>query len=264
MRGALSGCHAAFYLVHDMAGRSHDFRSHEVAAAKHFVAAAHAAGVGRIVYLGGVAPKGRPSKHLGSRLEVGRIFRTSAVPTIELRASMIIGYGSLSWLIVRDLAARLPFMILPRWLESRTEPVAIDDVLLALVRALTLPLSHSASFDLPGPNVLSGRAILEQAALALHDRAPIILKVPFLSPRLSSFWIRFVTRADWSVAKELVGGLAHDLIARDARYWQLIGHAQLIDFARAAALAIADEARAGGVHGRWQKVEHLRRLRHGA
>ena len=109
-------------------------------AASTFSQAAAAAGVERIVYLGGVAPAGAGSEHLRSRLDVGEALRAGPVKTIELRASMIVGHGSLSWLIVRDLAARLPVMVLPRWLKSRTQPVAIDDVVIALVRALDLPL----------------------------------------------------------------------------------------------------------------------------
>src|SRR5690606_32619585 len=117
-----------------------------------------------ILYLVGIAPQGRASEHLRSRLEVGEALRAGKVPTVELRASMIIGHKSLSWLIVRDLAARLPAMVLPRWLHSRTEPVGIDDVVVALVRALEIDARSSVDFDLPGPEVMTGREILERAA----------------------------------------------------------------------------------------------------
>ena len=135
--------------------------------------AAAAAGVERIVYLGGVAPGGPGSDHLRSRLDVGEALRSGPVKTVELRASMIVGHGSLSWLIVRDLAARLPVMILPRWLKSRTEPVAIDDAVVALVRALDMPLEASSWFDVPGPEMLSGKEILQATARArgLESRA---------------------------------------------------------------------------------------------
>src|SRR5579863_667165 len=134
---ALDGCRAALYLVHGI-GEGADYHQREVAAAKTFSQAAAAAGVERIVYLGGVAPAGSGSEHLRSRLDVGEALRSGPVTTVELRASMIVGHGSLSWLIVRDLAARLPFMILPQWLKSRTQPVATADVVIALVRALDL------------------------------------------------------------------------------------------------------------------------------
>lgn len=143
---ALEGCQAALYLVHGI-GEGENYHRREVTAAKTFAKAAAAAGVERIVYLVGVAPQGAGSEHLRSRLEVGEALRAGPVETLELRASMIIGHDSLSWLIVRDLAARLPFMLLPRWLDSRTQSVAIDDVVIALVRAL-VPEQASA---LTGP-----------------------------------------------------------------------------------------------------------------
>src|SRR5512140_2293359 len=174
---ALDGCRAALYLVHGI-GEGPDYHRREVMAASTFSSSAAAGGVERIVYLGGVAPAGAGSEHLRSRLDVGEALRAGPVQTIELRASMIIGHGSLSWLIVRDLAARLPFMVLPRWLRSRTEPVAIDDVVIALERALTLPLSASAWFDIPGPEVLTGEQILVETAHALGLAAPRRVGVP--------------------------------------------------------------------------------------
>jgi uncharacterized protein YbjT (DUF2867 family) len=167
----LAGCDAAVYLVHSM-GDGAGFHQREVDAARRFAAAAATAGVGRIVYFGGVAPSGKGSEHLRSRVEVGEALRGGTVPTIELRASMIIGHGSLSWLIVRDLAARLPVMVLPRWLKSRTEPVAIDDIVVALARALELPLDGSVVFHVPGPEVMSGRDILAATARVMSNPKP--------------------------------------------------------------------------------------------
>lgn len=242
---ALDGCSAALYLVHGMAEGHGDYRRSEVDAARRFAEAAARAGLERIVYLGGVAPAGEPSEHLRSRLEVGEVLRAGAVPTVELRSSMIIGHGSVSWLMVRDLAARLPFMVLPRWMSSRTEPVALDDVITALVRALSLPLpdGRSACFDLPGPQVLSGRETLERTARALRLPRPLMIPVPLLSPRLSSHWVRLVTRAEWSVARELVLGLERDLLARSDEFWRLVGHPERVPFDEAAARALDEEAR---------------------
>lgn len=175
---------------------------------------------------------------------------------------MIIGHGSLSWLIVRDLAARLPWMVLPRWLESRTEPVAVADVVTALVRALDVPLERSASLDLPGPVRLTGRAILERTARLLGLAHPRMIEVPLLSPRLSSQWLRLVTRADWSVARELVAGLATDVLARDDVGWAALGHAARRGFDEAARLAIDAERRAGRTPGPWGLVERARAARH--
>jgi uncharacterized protein YbjT (DUF2867 family) len=193
--------------------------------------------------------------HLRSRVEVGEVLRAGTVPTLELRASMIIGRGSLSWVIVRDLAARLPVMVLPRWLTSRTEPVAIDDVVAALVGALSVPLAASACFDVPGPEALSGREILDRTASVLGLHRPRMIEVPFLTPRLSSWWVRLVTRADWSVAREIVVGLTHDLLARDDRFWAAIDRGPRIGFDEAARRAVLDEQQDGPVTGAWGAVE---------
>jgi uncharacterized protein YbjT (DUF2867 family) len=258
---ALDGCQAAVYLVHGI-GEGSDYHQREVMAATTFSQAAATAGVQRIVYLGGVAPTGTGSEHLRSRLDVGETLRAGAVKTIELRASMIVGQGSLSWLIVRDLAARLPFMVLPRWLKSRTQPVAIDDVVIALVRALDLPLSASAWFDIPGPVMLSGKEILEETTRVMGLSHPRMIEVPLLTPRLSSLWVRFVTRAQWSVAREVVVGLTEDLLAQDARFWELIGHSHRVSFAEAAKHALDAERGNSRIQGTWGAVERVRRHFH--
>jgi uncharacterized protein YbjT (DUF2867 family) len=237
---AFEGVRIAYYLVHSMAGGRAHFRQLERQAAQAFVAAATAAGVERVVYLGGPAPVGPPSEHLRSRLEVGEILRAGLVRTVELRASMVIGFGSASWQIVRDLAVRLPFMVLPKWLSSRTRPIALDDVVTALVAAADLPLEHSEWFDLPGPETMSGEQILERIA-ALRGRRFLAIKVPLLTPRLSALWLRLVTRTDFGLARELVLGLQEDLLPKDGRFWQLIAHTQLLSFDEAARRALAAE-----------------------
>ena len=253
MDRALAGCEAALYLVHGI-GEGRDYHQREVAAAACFARAAASAGVRRIVYLGGVAPSSAGSEHLRSRIEVGETLRAGPVQTIELRASMIIGRGSLSWLIVRDLAARLPVMVLPRWLRSRTQPVGIDDVVIALVRTLDLPSTTTTWFDLPGPQTMSGREILEQTARAMGLPRPRMVTLPLLSPRLSSQWVRFVTRARWSVAREVVVGLTEDLLARSDELWQLIDHPRRQPFAEAASRALE----ASPPPGVWGAVERMR------
>jgi len=237
---ALAGIQVAYYLVHSMGGGRADFGELERRGAEAFAAAAAKAGLERIVYLGGPAPPGRPSEHLRSRLEVGEILRAGSVPAVELRSSMVIGAGSASWQIVRDLAVRLPVMVLPRWLKSRTRPVALDDVVAALVAAAELPLEGSAWFDLPGPEVVSGRQILERIA-ALRGRRFLALEVPLLTPRLSALWLRLVTRTDYALARELVLGLGEDLLPKDERFWQLVDHGPLISFDEAARRALASE-----------------------
>ncbi len=257
MARALHGVDAALYLVHGI-GEGPGFHEREVEAATGFATVAAEAGVGRIVYLGGVAPTGPGSEHLRSRVEVGEALRAGRVPTIELRASMIVGHGSLSWLIVRDLAARLPVMILPRWLRSRTQPVAIGDVVVALVRALDLPIDANVWFDVPGPETLSGKEILDRTAVLMGLGAPRSVDVPFLSPRLSSLWIRLVTRADWPVAREVVIGLTEDLLAEDDAFWARIDHPRRASFDEAARRALAAERGGRPARGPWALVERAR------
>jgi len=242
MTRALDGCGVAYYLVHSLAEDSSALVEHETELAETFARAAERAGVERIVYLGATAPQGPPSDHLLSRLEAGRVLRSGPVATLELRAGMIVGYGSASWQIVRDLAARLPAMVLPRWLHSRSEPVAIDDVIVALATGARVPLGESQSFDLPGPEIMSYRDTLMRTARLLGHRRVAVIDVPVLSPMLSAQWIRLVTMADWSVAQALVLGLTSDLLARGDDYWQLIGHYPL-DFQQAARLALQEETR---------------------
>jgi uncharacterized protein YbjT (DUF2867 family) len=237
---AFAGVRVAYYLVHSMGSGQAEYRALERRSAEAFVAAAAAAGVERIVYLGGPAPPGPPSEHLRSRLEVGEVLRSGSVLTVELRAAMVIGNGSASWRIVRDLALRLPVMVLPRWLGSRTRPVALADVIAALVGAARLPLEHSEWFDVPGPDTLSGQQILERIA-ALRGRRFFAIKVPFLTPQLSALWLKLVTRTDFALARELVLGLKDDLLPKDDRIWGLLGHSHLLSFDEAARRALASE-----------------------
>ena len=217
---ALASCRAAFYLVHSV-GQEGDYAERERGAATDFRAAAERAGVERIVYLGGVAPAGQPSSHLRSRLEVGEILRAGEVATAELRAAMVVGAGGESWLIVQQLAARLPAMLLPRWLRNRSCPVAIEDVVAALLSALDLRPGWSGWLDVPGPVAISHRDLLLKVAAQLGHRPPI-LDLPVLSPRLSSYWIGLVTSADLSLARELVEGLRSDLLPADEGIWRLL------------------------------------------
>jgi uncharacterized protein YbjT (DUF2867 family) len=150
-------------------------------------------------------------------------------------------------------------MVLPSWLRSRTQPIAIDDVVVALVAALELTTEGSASFDLPGPQVVSCREILEVAAQVMGLPAPRVLELPILTPRLSSHWVRLVTRAQWSVAREVVVGLTQDLLARDDAFWREIGHPTLIPLLEAARRAIAAENDEVPALGAWGVVERLRR-----
>lgn len=235
---ALAGIDVLVYLVHGM-GEGDDYPERERAAARAVRDAAAAANLSRIVYLGGVEPKKTPSRHLASRLETGWLLREGDVPTWELRAGMIIGDGSASWQVCRDLAHRLPLMVLPRWVHSRSQPVAIDDVVRALLAAIDSGGDGSQLFELPGPDTLSAREILLRIARA-RGTEPRTVPVPLLSPRLSSHWLRFITGAEFGVARELVEGLTSDLIGNNRSFFDVIGH-EPMSFDEAAATALGDD-----------------------
>jgi uncharacterized protein YbjT (DUF2867 family)/membrane protease YdiL (CAAX protease family) len=225
---ALAGCDAAVFLVHAM-GPEHagtDYPERERASAEAFAAAAAAAGLARIVYLGGVMPAAGASRHLRSRERTGAILRAGSVEAIELRAAMIIGAGSASWEMVRDLAGRLPVMVLPRWLRNTSCPIGIADVVHGLVAALALPPGPSRVYELAGPERLTHRDVLRRAAAALGRRR-LMISVPILTPRLSSYWIALVTRTPLAMARELVEGVRSDLVPTGASLWDAIGHSPM-------------------------------------
>lgn len=239
VKKALHGCRGAYFLIHRM-GEGVDYEEREAAGAMTFLDAATLVGVERIVYLGGVKPPGDPERHLRSRLVTGAILRSGEISTIELRASMIVGAGSESWRILRDIAMRLPVMLCPRWLKNRTEPVAIDDVKVALKEALCLEEEGSVVFDIPGPQVLTFRECIEAADRVL-GLSPLMIDIPFLSPRLSSYWLKLVTGANFELARQLVENLKDDLLAQDGRYWELVGHENLVELEEAIRRALAHE-----------------------
>jgi uncharacterized protein YbjT (DUF2867 family) len=249
---ALVGADALVFLVHRMRETGH-LADTERASAERVVAAAERAGVRRIVYLGGPTPTGDGSEHLAARVGTGEVLRSGRVSTIELRAGMIIGAGSESWLIVRDLALRLPVMLLPRWLRSRSQPVWVGDVVEALATAIDDPLNTSEWFDLPGPEALSGKEILLRIAARVGLR-PVMLSVPVLTPGLSSHWIRLVTRADITIARRLVEGLGADLVAPGDGYWARMPAFTRTPLDAAIDAALAAEASLTGVGAAWERA----------
>jgi uncharacterized protein YbjT (DUF2867 family) len=162
---------------------------------------------------------------------------------------MIVGSGSTSFRMVRDLAARLPFMILPSWLQNRSQPVAAADVVFALARAVALPSEVRGVLDLPGPETLTGEQILRRVAALLGSR-PYALRVPVLTPRLSSYWLKLITSADFNVAQELVEGLTSDLLANNRKFWDFAPERQPTPFDDAARLALAEADHALGIRTR--------------
>ena len=211
---AMHGVTVAYYLVHSMADREH-FEEADRAAARTFGSAARAAGVRRIVYLGGLGnPDGALSAHLRSRHETGALLREAGVPVIELRASIVIGAGSLSFEMVRALVERLPVMITPRWVDVRAQPIAVGDVLAYLEAALDFPGDDSRVFEIGGPDVVSYGGLMREYARqrGLHR---LMIPVPVLTPRLSSLWLGLVTPVYARVGRVLVDSIRHPTVVRD-------------------------------------------------
>ena len=213
---AMSGVDVAYYLIHALGTPGFERTDRE--AARTFGQAARAAGVGRIVYLGGLSPDvpaGELSPHLRSRQEVGEILLHSGVPTTVLQAAVIIGSGSASFEMLRYLTERLPAMITPRWVDTRIQPIAIRDVLRYLVGSAQLPPEVSRSFDIGGPDVLTYREMMQRYARVAGLRRRLIVKVPVLSPGLSAHWVGLVTPVPNSIARPLVDSLKVEVVARE-------------------------------------------------
>jgi uncharacterized protein YbjT (DUF2867 family) len=215
--GALHGVHTAYYLVHLMAD-SKDFETEDRRAATNFADAARKAGVRRIVYLGGLGDDADPdlSPHLRSRHEVGSILRASGVETVEFRAGMVVGAGSLSYRLLKSLTDRLPVMICPRWLTTATQPVAVDDVLAYLLAARDLPAGESRTFEIGGTEVVTYAELIREYARQTGRRRWLIF-VPVLTPYLSGLWLAVVTPAAYEVGRHLIEGLKNPTMVRDKK-----------------------------------------------
>ena len=213
---ACAGVHTAYYLVHSM-GSAGDFTEQDRAAAANFGAAAHAAGVRRIIYLGGLGDaEGRLSLHLRSRHETGEALRASGVPVIELRASIILGSGSLSFELIRALVERLPVMLCPRWVRTPAQPIAIEDVLAYLLAAIELPSGQGDIFEIGGAERVSYAGIMNEYARQRGLRRWMI-PVPFLTPRLSSLWLGLTTPLYARVGRKLIESVENETTVHDDR-----------------------------------------------
>jgi uncharacterized protein YbjT (DUF2867 family) len=210
---SLAGVDVAYYLIHSMSGAA-DYRRADREGAEAFGAAARAAGVRRIVYLGGLGDGPDLSSHLASRQEVGRALAASGVPTVELRAGIVIGSGSTSFEMIRALVDRLPVMITPRWVETRTQPIAIEDVVACLVAARTAAVEGSRVIEIGGPDPVSYGELMREYARQRGLRRAMI-PVPVLSPHLSSLWLGLVTPVYARVGRELVAGVRNETVVRD-------------------------------------------------
>jgi uncharacterized protein YbjT (DUF2867 family) len=247
LQKALDGVDVAYYLVHSMAsGRDFDRVDREAAA--NFARAAAAAGVRRIVYLGGLIPPNPRSRHLISRAETGDVLRAGSVPVTEVRAGMIIGPGSAAYEVIRDLVNHLPFMVTPAWVRSRSTPIALPDLLDYLVAVADEPGAAGRIFDAGGPEAVTYEEIMRCYG-RLAGRNPRILAVPVLTPRLSSYWLRLVTSVPTSIATALVEGLEHDFVADDSEIRALVPR-RLMSLEEAVRAAIEAD-RAHTIVARW-------------
>ncbi len=222
--GALRGIDVAYYLVHAL-GSGSGFEQTDRRAARAFAEEAQAAGVRRIVYLGGLMPRDVPqrslSPHLRSRAEVGQIFLDTPVPATVLRAAVVIGSGSASFEMLRYLTERLPVMVTPSWVHTRVQPIGVRDVLRYLVGSATMPDHVDRAFDIGGPDVLTYREMMRRYAVVAGLRRRLIVPVPVLTPRLSSLWVGLVTPVPASIARPLTESLRHEVVCQEheiARY----------------------------------------------
>ncbi len=223
LESALQGCQAAFYLVHSMNPQTADFAATDRQAAENMTAAAAAAGIGRIIYLGGLGDDSpQLSHHLRSRHEVGAMLRAGSVPVTIFRAAMIIGSGSASFEILRYLVERLPVMITPRWVDTPCQPIAVSNVLHYLVACLDCPATIGESFDIGTEEVVTYRELMRLYAEEAHLARRWIVPVPVLTPRLSSYWIHLVTPIPASLARPLAEGLRNPVLCGDATVRELL------------------------------------------
>ncbi len=238
LKAACEGIDAVHYLVHAMDGTG-DFEARDRRAAENLRDAAAAAGVSRIVYLGGLgSADGAPlSKHLRSRHEVGRILADGPVPVTELRAAVIIGSGSASFEMLRHLVEVLPIMTTPKWVDTRCQPIAIRDVTHYLVKVLSVEETAGEVLEIGGPEVLTYREMMHTFASVAGLRRRIVLPVPVLTPRLSSLWVGLVTPLPTGLARPLVDSLVNEVIVTDDRIDELVPH-EPIPLRRAIELAL--------------------------
>lgn len=212
---ALAGVHSAYYLIHSMAAsRDYDRRDREGARA--FARVAREAGLRRIIYLGGLGQGPGLSRHLASRQEVGRLLRESGVSTVELRASIVIGSQSLSFELIRALVERLPVMVTPTWVNTRTQPIGIEDLVAYLLAALDVPATESVVYEIGGPDRVSYGDLMREYGRQRGLRRPM-LPVPLLTPWLSSLWLGLVSPVYAGVGRELIEGVRNETVVRDGR-----------------------------------------------
>jgi uncharacterized protein YbjT (DUF2867 family) len=246
---ALAGVDVAYYLVHSM-GSGHDFHARDARAARAFGEAARAAGVRRLVYLGALGdPSTDLSEHLRSRQDTGDALREAGVPVTEFRAAVIVGAGSLSFEMIRYLTERVPIMVCPSWVYTRIQPIAIGNVLDYLVAALDVPASVGQVVEIGGANVITYGEMMTRYA-RLRGLRRLLVPVPVLTPRLSSYWVHLVTPIPSSLARPLIEGLRNEVVVRDTRACALFPEIHPIGYDAAVSAAL-EHLEAGLVETAW-------------
>jgi uncharacterized protein YbjT (DUF2867 family) len=222
----LEGIEVAYYMVHSMGGRTIGenkvFAERDRIAAENFIRAADKAGVSRVIYLGGLGETGdQLSKHLASRQEVAQILSSGRAQSTELRAPNIMGAGGAPFEMLRYLVERLPVMVCPRWIETRCQPIDIRDMVNYLLGCLREPATAGLSFDVGGPDIVTYREMME-IYTKVRSLKRLIITVPVLTPRLSTYWVNLVTPVPSGVVNPLVEGLKNEVICRENRIRELI------------------------------------------
>jgi uncharacterized protein YbjT (DUF2867 family) len=234
----LKGADVVFYLVHMMwSGR--DFVPVERRAAENARRACEAAGVRRIVYLGGIMPKGKLSQHMEGRAMVGDTLREGSIQVIELQAAMIVGPGSAAFEVIRDLVNHLPVMVTPKWVRRRSTPIALENVLTYTIAAATLPFEGNRTLEIAGPDVLTYQEIMNIYG-EFVGKKPLVIPVPVLTPKLSSYWLYFVTSVPPTTAMSLVEGLSHDYVGEGDEMRRLVPQ-RLLGFRESVAVTLEAE-----------------------
>ncbi len=246
---ALEGVTAAYYLIHSMAGND-DFHDRDVVAARNFGQAAAAGGVGQIIYLSGLGDDSEElSEHLESRHATGKALRESGVPVTELRAAVIVGSGSLSFEMIRNLTERLPVMIVPKWADTRIQPIGIREVLAYLAAALETPAARGETVEIGGSDVLT---YAEMMTVYAEERRlqRWLIRVPVLTPRLSSYWVHWVTPVPASVARPLIEGLRNEVVVKDDSAQRLFPDMEQASYRTSVRRAL-DRIREGDLESIW-------------
>jgi uncharacterized protein YbjT (DUF2867 family) len=238
---AAAGCEAAYYLVHSLDKPT--FEADDAAAAERFGVAAANAGLSRIVYLGGLGDDDDIlSAHLRSRRQVEKLLGSGGVPVTTLRAGIVVGYGGISWELTRQLVEHLPAMVTPRWVRTRTQPIAVDDVVRYLVAVLELPEAASRAFEIGGPDVLEYVEMMRRLA-RIEGRKTLVLPVPLLSPSLSSRWLSLVTDVDVATGRSLIDSMINEVVVRDDSIRKLVPF-EPMDYDTAVLQALGERAKA--------------------